>query len=109
MNRLKVGDLVQVISGKDKGKQGKVSKIMAEDDKVVVEGVNVVTRHTRPNARNQQGGKVTKEAPIHASKVMPIDPTTGKPTRVKIKIEKGEGDKVTKTRVGKSGAAITAS
>jgi len=108
MNRLKVGDLVQVISGKDKGKQGKITRILAEDDKVVVEGINVVTRHTRPNARNQQGGKLTKEAPIHASKVMPIDPTTGKPTRVKIKIEKGEDGKVTKTRVGKSGAAITA-
>ena len=108
MNRLKVGDLVQVISGKDKGKQGKIAKVMTEDDKVVVEGVNVVTRHTKPNARNQQGGKVTKEAPLHASKVMPIDPATGKPTRVKIKIDKGEDGKVTKTRVAKSGAAITA-
>lgn len=108
MNRLKVGDLVQVISGKDKGKQGKIAKLLLEDDKVVVEGVNMVTRHTKPNARNQQGGKVQKEAPLHASKVMPIDPTSGKPTRVKIKIEKGEDGKVTKTRVGKSGAAITA-
>ena len=109
MNRLKVGDLVQVISGKDKGKQGKITKILVEDGKVVVEGINVVTRHTRPNARNQQGGKVTKEAPIHASKVMPIDPGTGKPTRVKIKIEKGDDGKVKKTRIAKSGAAITAS
>ncbi|APR84146.1 LSU ribosomal protein L24p [Minicystis rosea] len=108
MNRLKVGDLVQVISGKDKGKQGKITKIITDDDRVVVEGVNVVTRHTKPNARNQQGGKLTKEAPIHASKVMPVDPGTGKPTRVKIKVETGEGGKVTKTRVGKSGAAITA-
>lgn len=108
MNRLKVGDLVQVISGKDKGKQGKITKIIADDGRVVVEGVNVVTRHTRPNARNQQGGKLTKEAPIYASKVMPIDSGTGKPTRVKIKIEKSEDGKVTKTRVGKSGATITA-
>jgi len=108
MNRLKVGDLVQVISGKDKGKQGKITKIITDDGKVVVEGINVVTRHTRPNARNQQGGKLTKEAPIHASKVMPVDPGTGKPTRVKIKVEKGEDGKVTKTRVAKSGAAITA-
>jgi large subunit ribosomal protein L24 len=105
MNRLKVGDLVQVISGKDKGKKGKITKILAEDDRVVVEGVNTVTRHMRPNPRNQQGGKITKDAPIHASKVMPIDPETGKPTRVKVKV----AEDGTKTRVGKSGAAITAS
>ena len=108
MNRLKVGDLVQLISGKDKGKQGKITKILTDVDKVIVEGLNMVTRHTRPNARNQQGGKLTKEAPIHASKVMPVDPQTGKPTRVSIKIEKSEDGKITKTRVGKSGAAITA-
>ena len=65
MNRLKVGDLVQVISGKDKGKQGKITKILLEDDKVVVEGVNTVTRHQKPTPRNQQGGKVTKLSLIH--------------------------------------------
>jgi large subunit ribosomal protein L24 len=105
MNRLKVGDLVQVISGKDKGKQGKITKVMLEDDKVVVEGVNMVTRHMRPTPRNQQGGKIQKEAPLHASKVMPVDPETGKPTRVKIK----KAEDGTKTRVAKSGATITAS
>lgn len=104
MNRLKVGDLVQVISGKDKGKQGKVTKILFDEGKVVVEGVNTVTRHTRPNPRNDQGGKITKDAPIAASKVMPIDPETGKPTRVKIKT----AEDGTKTRVAKSGATITA-
>jgi large subunit ribosomal protein L24 len=105
MKRVKVGDLVQVISGKDKGKQGRVARVLAEEDRVVVEGVNQVVRHTRPSPRNQQGGKITKEAPIHASKVMPVDPTTSKPTRVKTqKAEDG-----TKTRVAKSGAAITAS
>ena len=104
MNRLKVGDLVQVISGKDKGKQGKITKLLLEEDKVVVEGVNTVTRHMKPTPRNQQGGKITKDAPIHASKVMPIDPETGKPTRVKIKVTE-DG---TKTRVAKSGAPITA-
>jgi len=105
MNRLKVGDLVQVISGKDKGKQGKITKVLKEDDKVVVEGLNMVTRHMRPTPRNQQGGKITKEAPLHASKVMPVDPETGKPTRVKIK----KAEDGTKTRVAKSGAIITAS
>ena len=103
--RLRVGDLVQVITGKDRGKQGKISKIIADEDRVVVEGVNTVTRHMRPTPRNQQGGKITKDAPIHASNVMPVDPTTGKPTRVKV--QKGEDG--TKKRVAKSGAAITAS
>jgi large subunit ribosomal protein L24 len=105
MRRLKVGDLVQVISGKDRGKQGRVTKILEEDDKVLVEGINTVTRHQKPNARNQEGGKITKEAPLYASKVMPVDPNTGKPTRVKIRV--GEDGK--KTRVGKSGAVIAAS
>jgi large subunit ribosomal protein L24 len=104
MNRLKVGDLVQVLSGKDKGKQGKITKILPEDDKVVVEGVATVTRHQRPTPRNQQGGKITKDAPIPACKVMPVDPESGKPTRVKIKT----AEDGTKTRVAKSGAAITA-
>ena len=105
MQRLKVGDLVQVISGKDKGKQGRITKLLKDEDKVVVEGVNTVTRNQRPNVRNQQGGQIKKDAPIHASKVMPVDPTTGKPTRVKI--QKGEDGK--KIRVAKSGAVITAS
>lgn len=108
MNRLKVGDLVQVISGKDKGKQGQITKILRDApgdhaDKVVVEGINVVTKHQKPNARSPQGGKTTKEAPLHASKVMPLDPETKKPTRVGVKI--GEDGK--KTRVAKSGAALS--
>jgi len=105
MHRLKVGDLVQVIRGKDRGKQGKIAKILVEEDRVVVEGINTVTRSQRPTARNQQGGQIKKDAPIHASNVMPVDPTTGKPSRVKIKT--GEDGK--KTRVAKSGAEITAS
>jgi large subunit ribosomal protein L24 len=105
MRRLKVGDLVQVISGKDRGKQGRVTKLLDDEDKVIVEGLNTVTRHQRPTPRNQEGGKVTKEAPMHASKVMPVDPNTGKPTRVKVRA--GEDGK--KTRVGKSGAVIAAS
>jgi large subunit ribosomal protein L24 len=103
MQRLKVGDLVQVISGKERGKQGRITKILAEDQRVVVEGLNMVTRHQRPTPRNQEGGKITKEAPIHASNVMPVDSATGKPTRVKVRVN----DDKTKTRVGKSGAAIT--
>ncbi|WP_437482384.1 50S ribosomal protein L24 [Sorangium sp. So ce1014] len=102
MKRLKVGDLVQVISGKEQGKQGRITKILADEERVVVEGLNTVTRHQRPTPRNQEGGKITKEAPIHASNVMPVDPATGKPTRVKVRV--GEDGK--KTRVGKSGSAI---
>jgi large subunit ribosomal protein L24 len=103
MNRLRVGDLVQVISGKEKGKQGRVSKILAEDEKVIVEGLNKVTRHQRPTPRNQQGGKIEKEAPLHASKVMLVDPSTGKPSRVKVKVVDGK-----KQRTAKSGAVIAA-
>ena len=101
MERLKVGDLVQVISGKEKGKQGKITRILKDEGRVVVEGVRVQTRHQKPTQRSQ-GGKITKEAAIDASKVMPIDPQTGKPTRVKIK--KVENDK--HVRVAKSGAEL---
>ena len=103
MQRLKVGDLVQVISGKDRGKQGRITKLLLDENRVVVEGINTVTRHQRPTPRNQEGGKITKEAPLHASNVMPVDPSTGKPTRVRISV--GEDGK--KTRIAKSGAAIT--
>ncbi len=104
MQRLQRGDTVVVISGKYKGKQGRVKKVLVGDDKVIIEGINLVKRHMRPNARNQQGGIIEKEAPLWASKVMPLDPKTKKPTRVKTKIdENGQ-----KTRVAMSGAVIEA-
>ena len=107
--RLKVGDLVVVISGGEaiKGQQGRITKILADQDKVVIEGLNKVTRHQKPTPRNQQGGKVTKEAPIAASRVMPVDPKTGKGTRVKRTVVEQDG-KSKKVRVGKSGAELTA-
>ena len=101
MSRLKVGDLVQVTHGRDKGKQGRLTRILVDDDRVIVEGINMVTRSQRPTARNQQGGQIRKEASIHASNVMPVDPETGKPTRVKHTEVDGK-----KTRVGKSGKEI---
>ena len=101
MERLKVGDLVRVIAGKEKGKTGKITKIFRETDKVIVEGLNMVKRHQGPMQADQKGEIVTKEAPIAASNVMPVDPTTGKPTRVKIKVQDGK-----KVRVAKSGAVI---
>lgn len=84
--RIVAGDLVVVISGKDKGKKGKVMRVLREDDRVLVEGVNRVKRHTRPTPRNPSGGIVDREQPIHASKVMPADPKTGEPTRIRFKI-----------------------
>ena len=102
--RLKKGDLVVVISGKDKGKTGKVKRVLHEEDRVIVEGVNLVKRHMRPTPRNPQGGILEREQPIFASKVMPVDPKTGKPTRVKVKTDESG----TKSRVAKSGAEITA-
>jgi large subunit ribosomal protein L24 len=101
--RLRKGDLVVVISGKDKGKTGKIARVLPEDDKVVVEGINLVKRHTRPTPRNPQGGIIQREAAIAASKVMPVDPTTGKGTRVRFKTDE-QGNKV---RVAvKSGAEL---
>jgi large subunit ribosomal protein L24 len=100
--RIRQGDTVMVISGKYKGRTGTVMSVSAEADKVIVQGVNLVSRHTRPSPRNQQGGIVSKEMPLHASKVMPVDPKTGKPTRVRTKDEGGK-----KVRVAvKSGEAL---
>ena len=104
MQRLQRGDTVVVISGKYKGKSGRIKKVLLDDDKVIVEGINLVKRHMKPNPRNQQGGIIEKEAPLWASKVMPIDPKTKKPTRVKIKVDENG----MKTRVAKSGAVIEA-
>ena len=77
---IKSGDTVIVTSGADKGKTGKVLRILTDKDRVVVEGVNRVWKHVRPNQRNPQGGRIQKDAPIHLSNVMPLDPTTGKGT-----------------------------
>ena len=100
--RIQKGDHVVVISGKDKGKKGKVMRFFSEENRVLVEGVNLVKRHMRPNAKMQQGGILEREQPIHASKVMPVDPKTGKGTRVSTKTD----DKGVKVRVAKSGEEI---
>jgi large subunit ribosomal protein L24 len=87
--RIKQGDTVMVIAGSDKGKTGKVMRILEEDNRVVVEGVNRVWKHVRPSAKAQQGGRIQKDAPIHISNVQPVDPSTGKPTRVKFEAREG--------------------
>ena len=105
MNRIRRGDTVQIISGKYKGAQGKILAVIRDEDKVIVEGVNVKKRHVKPNARMPQGGIVEREAPIHACKVMPVDPETGKPTRVRIRV--AEDGKKSRVAV-KSGASLIA-
>ena len=93
---IKTGDKVQVISGADKGKQGKIVTVSAKENKVIVEGVNMVTKHVKPRRQGEQGGLVKAEAPIYACKVIPVCPKCNKPTRVGHKVE---GDK--KVRVCK--------
>jgi len=97
-------DMVVVRAGKDRGKRGRVLRVLAEKNRVVVEGVNLIKRHTRPNPqRNIKGGIVEREAPIHASNVMLLDPETNEPTRVGIKVLP-DGRRV---RIGrKSGATV---
>lgn len=102
MQRLAVGDLVQVIAGKDKGKRGRVTRILSGSQRVVVDGLNKVVRHTRPNQRNSEGGRLSKEAPLHISNVMPIDSASGRPTRVKVAVDEEQG----KRRVAVSGADL---
>ena len=88
---LKIGDKVIVISGKDKGKEGKI--IGKKNDKVLVEGVNMVKRNVKPNGQDQVGGIIDKEAFIHVSNVMILDPKTNKRTRIAHEINK-DGKKV---------------
>ena len=83
----KVGDKVVVIAGKDKGKEGKIIKTLKNDNKVVVEGINMVTKHVKPSAQNENGGIIKVEAPIHASNVMILDPKTKKRTRIAYEID----------------------
>src|SRR3954451_22308964 len=85
---IKTGDTVMVITGADKGRTGRILRGLTGKDRVVVEGVNRVWKHVRPNQRNPQGGRVQKDAPIHVSKAMPVHPSPGKATRVRFE-EKG--------------------
>ena len=93
---VKKGDTVVVLSGKDKGKQGKVITALPKKGKVIVEGVNKVKRHTKPNQKAPQGGILVKEAPMHACKVMVVCPSCNKPTRVGHKEVNGKNVRVCK-------------
>ncbi|MFP4163531.1 MAG: 50S ribosomal protein L24 [Chitinispirillaceae bacterium] len=83
---LRKNDMVQVISGEYRGKTGRILKVIPETNRAVVEGINIVKRHTKPSPKNQQGGIMEKEASIHMSNLMLKCPKTGKPTRLGVQI-----------------------
>lgn len=99
--KIKKDDTVIILSGKDRGKEGKVLEVRPKDDRVVVQGINMIKRHQRPSQMNQ-GGIINKEAPLHISNVALKDPSTGKPTRVGFKIQ----DDGTKVRVAKGSGEV---
>src|SRR5258706_6143913 len=107
---IRSGDNVVVIAGRDKGKTGKVLRILTGKDRVVVEGVTRVWTHVRPSQRTPQGGRIQKDAPIHISNVMPLDPATGKGTRVKFQVKDGVKHRIAKggTDLGRTGAKAKA-
>lgn len=100
--KIKKGDTVVVIAGNDKGKQGKVLQLLPEVSRIIVEDVAVVKKHTKPSAKNPDGGIISTEASIHISNVSLIDPKSGKATRVGIKRENGKVERIAK----KSGGVI---
>ena len=89
---IKKGDTVVVIAGESKGQKGKVLSVQVEKQRAVVEGINMVSKHTKPNAKNTQGGIVKQEAPVHISNLMLVEPATGNPTRTGRRI--GENGKL---------------
>ena len=93
---IKKDDVVVVLSGKDKGKQGKVLEVMPKDGKVIVEKINMVSRHTKPRKQGEEGGIVKREAAIYASKVQVVCPKCDKPTRVAYEIKDGKKVRVCK-------------
>ena len=99
---IKRDDQVIVLAGSDKGKSGKVLKVLVDKERVLVDGINLVSKSTKPTAANPQGGIVKKEAPIHISNVSLIDPKSGQPTRIRIR---REGKTVTRI-AKKSGEVI---
>ena len=90
---IKKNDTVVVLAGQDMGKTGKVLKVLVDENRALVEGVNMVSKSTKPSAKNPQGGIVKQEAPIHISNLSLVDPKSGKPTRVGIKVTE-DGKKV---------------
>ncbi len=96
--RIRKDDMVVVIAGDHKGARGKVLRVLPEKQRVLVEGVNMVYRHVRKSQRNPQGGRIQKEAPLHLSNVMPLDPKADRGVRVRYELVSG-GGKVAKRRI----------
>lgn len=94
-SRIRKNDTVQLMAGKDKGKTGEVLQVFPKEDRVTVRGMNMVKRHIKPT-QQQHGGIVEKEAPIHISNVMPLDPEDGRPTRIGFRIVEGKKVRVSK-------------
>lgn len=105
---IRKGDQVEVMSGKDRGKRGRVLRVIPDRQRAIVEGVAMIKKHAKPNPqRGIQGGIVEREAPVHISNLLPIDPSTDKPTRVGYKVLEAEGGKQRKVRVSRrSGAEL---
>jgi len=87
---IRKGDMVEVVAGEDRGAQGRVLAVYRKKGRALVEGVNIVHRHSKPTSENPDGGIIKKEAPVHISNLMLVDPKTGEPTRVGRRMEKGK-------------------
>ncbi len=101
------GDTVMVIAGDDKGKVGEVLRVDPKAGKVLVQGINRVYRHLRPSRRNPQGGRIQKEMPIHISNVLPVDPKTNQPTRVRFRVNADAGKERVSAKSGNALGAVT--
>ena len=100
-------DTVEVISGVRKGQRGKVLRVMPKKDLVVIEGVNLKFRHVKPSRQNPQGGRIQKEMPLHISTVLPVDPKTNRPARVRFDVERdADGKVIAKRRVTVNGTVL---
>jgi large subunit ribosomal protein L24 len=97
MQKIRKGDKVVVLTGKDKGRNGEVLRVMPKDDKAVVRGVNIIRRHQK-QSQSQEGGIISKEAPIHLSNIALVDPKDGKATRVGFEVRDGKKVRVAKNR-----------
>jgi len=100
MQKIRKGDKVVVLTGKDKGRNGEVLRVMPKDDKAVVRGVNMIRRHQK-QSQSQEGGIISKEAPIHLSNIAIVDPKDGKATRVGFEVREGK-----KVRIAKRSGAV---
>ncbi|MFN7685125.1 MAG: 50S ribosomal protein L24 [Oligoflexia bacterium] len=100
--RLRVGDLVEVIAGKDKGKRGKIIRLRKKENRAIVEGVQRLKRHLKPSQKNPQGGIEAIESAIHLSNVMIVDPKTNRPTRIGVKVLNTPDGNKTTVRISKS-------